>query len=106
MSKHGLLMLACCLLPLALLGAVYSARVDLVGILPFAIMLLCPLTHILVLRGMGLNHGGHGGHRPSRRRQEPGGRDSLAPQQRPVGPNRAHGQPKVMPAPQDRLALP
>lgn len=59
MSKHALLMLACCLVPLALLGAVYFARVDLGGVLPFAIILLCPLMHILMMRGMGHDHAGH-----------------------------------------------
>ena len=59
MNKHALLMLACCLVPLAILGVVLTSGVNLGGYLPFAIMLLCPLMHILMMRGMGHDHAGH-----------------------------------------------
>jgi len=59
MNKHALLMLACCLIPLALVGVVLASGVSLGGILPFAVMLLCPLMHVLMMRGMGHDHAGH-----------------------------------------------
>ena len=53
-------MLACCLVPLALLAVVAVAGINLGGILPFAIVLLCPLMHVLMMRGMmGHDHTGH-----------------------------------------------
>lgn len=59
MNKHALLMLVCCLVPLAIVGVVLASGASLGGLLPFAIMLLCPLMHILLMRGMGHNHAGH-----------------------------------------------
>ncbi len=65
MNKHALLMLACCLVPLALFGAVYASQINLGSLLPFAIVLLCPLMHILMMRGMGHDHSAHQGESPS-----------------------------------------
>lgn len=59
MSKHTLLMLACCLVPLALIGAINAFQIELSGLLPIAILLICPLTHLLMMRGMGHDKGGH-----------------------------------------------
>lgn len=59
MTKHALLMLACCLIPLAVLGVVLVSGISLGGYLPFAIMLLCPLLHVLMMRGMGHDHSAH-----------------------------------------------
>ena len=64
MTKHALLMLACCLIPLAVLGPILVSGISLGGFLPFAIMLLCPLLHVLMMRGMGHDHSAHD-HQPS-----------------------------------------
>ena len=59
MSKHALLMVACCLIPLALIGAAYGLGLTLDGILPIAMVLLCPILHLVMMRGMGHDHSGH-----------------------------------------------
>lgn len=52
-GNHGLLMVICCVAPMALVAAVllFNIPVGTVGF--FAIMLACPLMHILMMRGMG-----------------------------------------------------
>jgi hypothetical protein len=54
-KKHSLLMLACCLIPLAAFGAVTIFHIPLNQILIFGMILVCPLSHILMMRFM--NHG-------------------------------------------------
>ena len=56
-AKHLLIMLACCLIPLGLFGAVLFLKVDLGSFGLVAIMLLCPLLHIFMMRGIGHDHG-------------------------------------------------
>lgn len=51
--KHVLMMAACCMVPLA--GALILNRMDYGGAASFMVMLLCPLLHIFMMRGM---HGG------------------------------------------------
>ncbi|MHB1006025.1 MAG: DUF2933 domain-containing protein [Chloroflexota bacterium] len=58
-SKHMLLMVLCCAIPLAVLAAVNVFRIDLGNIGYFAIVLLCPLMHIFMMRGMGHDHSSH-----------------------------------------------
>lgn len=55
-NRHALLMIACCAVPLALIAAVTLFRIDLGGIGYWAILLLCPLMHLFMMRGMH-NHG-------------------------------------------------
>lgn len=52
MSKHALLMLACCLIPLALIVALPATGLDLGSAAPL-LMLLCPLMHILMMVAIG-----------------------------------------------------
>ncbi len=59
MVKHSLLLLACCLIPLALFAVVAGAGVSLGGLLPFAVALLCPLMMFFMMRGVGHDHSGH-----------------------------------------------
>jgi hypothetical protein len=54
-----LLMVLCCLIPLALIAAVSIFGFSLgalSGLLPYAIALMCPLMMIFMMRGMGHEH--------------------------------------------------
>jgi hypothetical protein len=49
-------MLACCLLPVVVLGLVYVFGVSLNSVVWGVTFLLCPLSHILMMKYMGHNH--------------------------------------------------
>lgn len=55
--KHLILMLLGCALPIVALAAVFLFQLQLSGVVLFAIILLCPLSHLLMLGGLG--HGKH-----------------------------------------------
>lgn len=50
--KHILIMLACCLIPLVAFGAIAIFNVPLSKVLWFGLILLCPLSHILMMKFM------------------------------------------------------
>ena len=57
MGKHMLLMLICCLVPIALIAAVSVFGLSLSlgplsALLPYALVLMCPLMMIFMMRGM------------------------------------------------------
>ena len=54
--KLLLLMVLGCALPIVALAAVLLFQLQLSGAVLFAIVLLCPLSHLLMLGGMGQGH--------------------------------------------------
>ncbi len=59
-TTHLLIMLACCLVPLALILAIGVFGISLgslTPLLPYAMILLCPLLMFFMMRSMGHEHG-------------------------------------------------
>ena len=57
-GRHGLLMLLCCLIPLVILGIVYGLRLPLNGVVGTVVILLCPLSHLIMMATL-RDHGKH-----------------------------------------------
>ena len=52
-NRHLWLMVLCCLIPVAVLGVAVLAGVPLTGVLALALVLLCPLSHLLMMSRYG-----------------------------------------------------
>lgn len=61
-KKHMLLMLACCLIPLSALALISVFNIPANSVLPLGMILLCPLLHLVMMRGMMGGHGHHAEH--------------------------------------------
>ena len=59
-KKHALIMLACCLIPLVALAAVFIFKIPANSVIYFGILLLCPALHLLMMKNM--MSGDHAGH--------------------------------------------
>lgn len=59
--KHALIMVACCLIPIAGFALVSLFNIPLKSLFLFAMILICPLSHILMMKfmvhGDGQQHG-------------------------------------------------
>lgn len=80
-SRTGLVAIG--FLAIAAFLLVYEHRVHVFGYLPFLLLLLCPLLHILMHGGHG--HGGHGAHEGHGRETKPMQRDGGASNDPPRG---------------------
>lgn len=61
MSKHTLIMVLCYLIPLVTLGVLWAIGIS-GSYLIFGVILLCPLLHIFMMRGMHRGSGEGGSH--------------------------------------------
>lgn len=55
-KSHMWLMILCCLIPVVGLVAVYFFKVPLNNVLFYGMVLLCPLSHLLMMKFMGQDH--------------------------------------------------
>jgi len=59
-KKHVLIMLACCLIPLVALAAIFVFKIPATSVIYVGILLLCPALHLLMMRNMQGHHAGQG----------------------------------------------
>ncbi len=57
-NSHLLIMLACCAVPMVGLVLVRQLGIPLDSLATWALVLMCPLLHLFMMRGM--RHGSHG----------------------------------------------
>lgn len=63
-KKHMLIMVACCLIPVAAFAAISVFKVPVNALIYGALVLMCPLSHLLMMKFMM-----HGDHQPAQDHQ-------------------------------------
>ena len=86
--SHWILMLLCCLIPLAGIAAIVLFRVPTSSVLYFGLVLMCPLLHLVMMRSMRHDHASPS--TPHVHRHAPGGdgRPEIQGQSAGVDPRR------------------
>ena len=59
-SRHLWIMVLCCLIPVAALTAIFALKIPVSQVLTFGLILLCPLSHFLLMGLMGRDRHEHG----------------------------------------------
>lgn len=55
-KKHALIMVACCLIPMAAFALISIFKVPVSSLLTIGLVLLCPLSHLLMMKFMPHGH--------------------------------------------------
>jgi hypothetical protein len=77
-KKHALIMIACCLIPIVAFSLISVFKVPVSSLLTIGLVLMCPLSHLLMMKFMMKGHGHD---------------ESHAEEQQPVASERALGHP-------------
>ncbi len=57
--KHALIMVICCLIPIAAFTLIAVFKVPVSGLLTIALILLCPVSHLIMMKFMPHEHEEH-----------------------------------------------
>lgn len=60
-KKHALIMVACCAIPIVALTLISVFRVPVSGIVTIGLVLLCPISHLIMMKFMMPGHEGNHG---------------------------------------------
>jgi hypothetical protein len=55
-SRHTVMMIVCCFVPMAALASIFVFKLPASQTLRYALILLCPLTHVAMMAFMGKEH--------------------------------------------------